>query len=80
MEDRPSRTGALIAQQHEVTFAEPAQQVGDIAAVRAGEPFPGVGVEASARDQQRGVHRRGVQGHLPAVGQGIDSRCASASA
>ena len=36
---------ALIAQQHEVTVGQPAQQRGDVLAVRAGEPAPGVGVE-----------------------------------
>ena len=53
-DDWPSlHRAALVAQQHEVPVGEPAQQRGDVLAVRAGEPSLRVGVEFVGQAEQR---------------------------
>jgi len=60
---------ALVTQHYEVPVGQPAQQRGDIPAVRAGEPALGVGVEFGRQADQHGRHRRGVQRHLTRLGE-----------
>ena len=44
----------LSAEDHEVAVAEPAQQGGDVGAVRPGEPGPVVGVDLVGQPRHRG--------------------------